>query len=64
VVWSLTIFCWLGNAAGNRALTFGDIPLGHSEIFGMLGFLPSLASDFLVVILLAITAKAILRTND
>ncbi len=59
VAWSFTVFYWLGNAAGNRALTFGDNPLGESDIFGILGFLPGLPSVFLVVILLAITAKGI-----
>ena len=62
--WSFTVFYWLGNAAENRALTFGDNPLGQSDIFGILGFLPGLPSVFLVVILLAITAKGIFSKND
>ena len=64
VAWSFTIFYWLGNAAGNRALTLGDNPLGASDIFGILGFLPALPSVFLVVILLAITAKGIFSKHD
>jgi len=64
VAWSSTVFYWLGNAAGNRALTFGDNSLGQSDIFGILGFLPGLPSVFLVVILLAITAKGIFSKND
>jgi hypothetical protein len=64
VAWSFTVFYWLGNAAENRALTFGDNPLGQSDIFGILGFLPGLPSVFLVVILLAITAKGIFSKND
>ncbi len=61
VAWSFTLFYWLGNAAGNRALTFGDNPLGESDIFGILGVLPGLPSVFLVVILLAIMANGIFR---
>lgn len=64
VAWSFTIFYWLGNAAGNRALTFGDNPLGQSDIFGILGFLPGLVSVFLVVILLVITAKGIFSEKN
>ena len=63
VAWSFTVFYWLGNAAGNRALTLGDHPLGESDIFGVLGFLPGLPSVFIVVILLAITAKAVLKSG-
>ncbi len=55
VAWSFTVFYWLGNAAGNRALTFGDNQLGQSDIFGILGFLPALPSVFVVVVLLVIT---------
>jgi len=42
----------------------GDNPLGASDIFGILGFLPALPSVFLVVILLAIPAKGIFCKND
>ena len=63
VAWSFTVFYWLGNAAGNRALTLGDNPLGESDIFGVIGFLPGLPSVVIVVILLAITAKAVLKRD-
>lgn len=59
VGWSFTIFYWFGNAAGNRALTIGDNPLGESDIFGIIGFLPALPSVFLVVVLLVITVKGV-----
>ncbi len=36
VAWSFTIFYWFGNAAGNRALTFGDNRLGTADIFGII----------------------------
>jgi styrene-oxide isomerase len=58
VAWSFTIFYWFGNAAGNRALTFGDNPLGSSDIFGVIGFLPALPSVVVVVILLAVVARS------
>ena len=60
VAWSFTAFYWLGNAAGNRALTLGDSPLGESDIFGIIGFLPGLPSVFLVVFLLWVGARAVL----
>ncbi len=57
VAWSFTVFYWFGNAAGNRALTFGDNPLGPSDLMGILGFLPALPSVFLVLALLIIAAR-------
>lgn len=56
VAWSFTIFYWFGNAAGNRALTFGDNPLGKSDIFGIIGFLPAFPSVVVVVVVLIIAA--------
>ncbi len=64
VAWSFTLFYWFGNAAGNRALSLGDNPLGQSDLFGVLGFLPGLPSVFLVVILLAIAAKGVFSSSD
>jgi styrene-oxide isomerase len=60
VAWSFTVFYWFGNAAGNRALTIGDNPLGASDIFGVIGFLAGLPSVIIVVILLAVVAKGVL----
>ena len=60
VAWSFTLFYWLGNAAGNRALTIGDNPLGESNIFGVIGFLPGLPSVIIVVILLVVATKGVL----
>jgi styrene-oxide isomerase len=64
VAWSFTIFYWFGNAAGNRARTFGDNRLGESDIFGIIGFLPALPSVVLVVVLLIITIKGVFSSND
>jgi len=63
VAWSFTIFYWFGNAAGNRALTFGDNPLGTSDIFGVIGFVPALPSVVVVVVLLGVAAKGIWSTK-
>ena len=64
VAWSFTVFYWLGNAAGNRALSIGDNALGESNVFGIIGFLPGLPSVVIVVILLAVGAKAVLAAKD
>ena len=58
VAWSFTIFYWFGNAAGSRALTLGDNPLGSSDVFGVIGFLPALPSVFIVVALLIMCVLA------
>ena len=63
VAWSFTLFYWLGNAAGNRALSIGDNALGEADAFGVLGFLPGLPSVVIVVVLLAIAAKTVLSTD-
>lgn len=60
VAWSFTIFYWFGNAAGNRALSVGDNALGTSDVFGVIGFLPGLPAVIIVVVLLAVGAKAVL----
>ncbi len=59
VAWSFTVFYWLGNASGNRALTFGDNQMGESSLISILGFLPGLPSVFLVIVVLAIAIKAV-----
>ena len=64
VAWSFTIFYWLGNASGNRALTLGDSQLGESDLIGIIGFLPGLPSVVIVVVLLAVGAKSVLSRAD
>jgi len=63
VAWSFTFFYWIGNAAGNRALTVGDNPLGESDMLGVIGFLPGLPSVFIVVVVLIIAAKGVMSAN-
>ncbi len=64
VAWAFTVFYWLGNASANRALTFGDSPLGESSFISVIGFLPGLPAVFLVVVILAIAAKAAFAKDD
>ena len=63
VAWSFTVFYWFGNAAANRALTFGDNALGESDLFGVIGFLPALPSVVVVVLLLGIAVKGVLSSG-
>ncbi len=63
VAWSFTVFYWFGNAAGNRALSIGDNALGESDLFGVIGFLPGLPSVIIVVVLLALGARAVLAPD-
>lgn len=64
VAWSFTVFYWFGNAAGNRALSIGDNALGQSDVFGIIGFLPGVPSVIIVVVLLAIGARAVLKSGE
>ena len=52
VAWANTVFYWFGNAASNRALSIGDNPLGPSDWFGVVGFLPALVGAIIALILL------------
>ena len=57
VAWSFTIFYWFGNAAGNRALTLGDNPLGGTDVYGLIGFIPALPSVFIVIVVLLLCVQ-------
>ncbi len=59
IAWSFTVFYWLGNASGNRALTMGDSQLGKADLIGLIGFLPGLPSVVLVIFLLWVGAKGV-----
>ena len=62
--WANTAFYWFGNAAANRALSFGDNPLGSTNIFGAIGFGSALIGAFLIVWLLAFAAIQILKEKQ
>ena len=57
--WANTAFYWFGNAADSRALSFGDNPLGASNMLGAIGFGLALVGAFLIIWLLT---HAALRT--
>ncbi|MFT7288382.1 MAG: hypothetical protein ACI87W_002500 [Halieaceae bacterium] len=59
--WANTAFYWFGNAAGSRALSFGDNPLGASNIPGAIGFGLAFAGALLIVWLLTHGALAVLK---
>ncbi len=59
--WANTAFYWFGNASGSRALSFGDNPLGASNVLGAIGFGLALVGALLIVWLLTHAAVAALR---
>ena len=61
VAWANTVFYWLGNAAANRALSIGDNPLGQSDIFGIVGFLPALIGAVIALVLLTYAGLSALK---
>ncbi|MCB1749139.1 MAG: isomerase [Gammaproteobacteria bacterium] len=63
IAWSFTVFYWVGNASGNRALSIGDSPLGQGDWLSVIGFLPGLPSVFLVLFLLGVAARGVLGGN-
>lgn len=50
--WANTAFYWFGNAAQSRALSFGDNPLGASNMMGAIGFGLALIGALLIIWLL------------
>ena len=60
VGWANTAFYWFGNAAGSRALSFGDNPLGGTNLFGVIGFGAALIGAFLIIWILGHAALKVL----
>ena len=58
--WANTAFYWFGNAAASRALSFGDKPLGASNLLGAIGFGLAFAGALLIVWLLCYAAFRVL----
>ena len=58
--WANTAFYWFGNAAESRALSFGDNPLGASNLLGAIGFGLAFAGALLIVWLLCYAAFRVL----
>jgi len=61
VAWANTVFYWLGNAAANRALSIGDNPLGQSDVFGIVGFVPALFGAVIALVLLTYAGLSTLK---
>ena len=57
------MFYWFGNAAGSRALSFGDNPLGASNLFGVIGFGLAFIGALLIIYLLVYAAIKVLGDN-
>ncbi len=58
--WANTAFYWFGNASQSRALSFGDNPLGASNLLGATGFGLALVGALLIIWLLAHAAMKVL----
>ncbi len=58
--WANTVFYWLGNAAGTRALSFADNPLGMSNIYGVIGYSLALPAAFLLLLIMLVFAFKLL----
>jgi hypothetical protein len=58
--WANTAFYWFGNASGSRALSFGDNPLGATNILGAVGFGLAFIGAVLIIWLLCHAAFAAL----
>ena len=58
--WANTAFYWFGNAAASRALSFGDNPLGSTNLFGVIGFGAALIGAFLIIWILGHAALKVL----
>ena len=61
--WANPVFYWFGNAAGSRALSFGDNPLGASNLFGVIGFGLAFIGALLIIYLLVYAAIKVLGDN-
>ena len=59
--WANTVFYWFGNASGSRALSFGDNPLGATNLLGAIGFGLAFVGAIVIVGLLTHAAFAALR---
>jgi hypothetical protein len=61
--WANTVFYWFGNAAASRALSFGDNPLGATNMMGAIGFGVAFVGAVLIVWLLTYAALALLKSR-
>lgn len=59
MAWSFVWFYWVGNAAANHGLSFGDSPLGEASLIGVIAAIHGVPSLVLAPVLLVISAKAV-----
>ena len=59
-----TIFYWGALFAPSRALSFGDNPLGETNIAGIIGLAPAFIFAFITTLAVIILAVHIFRHND
>ena len=63
VGWANTAFYWFGNAAGSRALRFGDNPQGATNVLGVVGYAVAGVGSFLTLYILGMLALGFLRSD-
>jgi hypothetical protein len=56
--------CWVGNAAGNRALSIVDEPLGQRDIFGIIGYLSAIIAAVVTPALLTYAGLKALKKGS
>lgn len=62
--WANTAFYWFGNASANRALSFGDNPLGATNVAGAVGFGAALLGALLIIWLLGYAGVKLLGSRE
>lgn len=56
-----TLFYWGGMLSPTRSVTFGDSPLGATNIFGVIGALPAFIFAFILIYAMVILARHAFR---
>ena len=59
-----TAFYWFGMFATNRALSFGDNPIGEANLAGFLGFFPAFVMAFVTIVAMGMLARYAFSQND
>ena len=59
-----TAFYWFGMFATNRALTFGDNPIGEANLASFLGFFPAFVMAFVTIVAMLMLARFAFSTQS
>ena len=62
--WANPAFYWFGNASATRALSFGDNPLGATNVAGAVGFGAALLGALLIIWLLGYAGVKLLGRRE